>query len=463
MSVRTTAVRYPGPQGGARPQPLPRLGAWQPELGVHVVVRAEHGCDPAPLLACLAAQTYPSPLTEVTVVGDVGTAALEGERPDRTQVVPSGTDSLWRGGPAAPPVVLWMDAGDLVPPGFVEAHLRGHHAVEGLVLCSTPGDAAEGKPPEADRGLLYARPAPLWDGALRSGVSAPRSLLEACAVAAGGELPAEEAILLHLLLQHGALTATDPEARHCPGTGGGTGANDPLTRARVAHWVPDVDEAHGHRGAHPRVPMAEVVVETAGADSATVVDTVDRLLGGDTTGSRFTLTAVPGSPEEADLLAHFRADPRVRTGSAEPAPDPLVPFVLRVPAALPAETDVVRVLVEEAERSGADVVRAAVPGSDLAGPRLERTAAHARSASGRRDHAPVVHPGPLPPRVRWIDGEVRLLQARGAAKRRAAKWARLHELEQEVDRMRGWEQRLRYRFDLLTRTRAGRLLCRILG
>ncbi|MBE3002017.1 hypothetical protein IDM40_25450 [Nocardiopsis sp. HNM0947] len=430
---------------------------------MHVVVRAEHGSDPAPLLASLAAQTYPSPLTEVTVAGDVDTAVLEGERPDRTRVVPADSEALWRGGPAAPPVVLWVDAGDRVPPGFVEAHLRAHHAVEGLVLCSTPEAVAEGEDPEDGRGLLHARTAPLWEGALRSGVSAPRSLLEACAVAAGGALPAEEEILLHLLLQHGALPVTDPEVRHRPGARHGAGGQDALARARVAHWVPAVPELPGRSGPYSRVPLADVVVETAAADSATVADTVDRLLGLDTTGARITVVAVPGSQDEDELRAHFRADPRVRIGPDEPAPDPLVPFVLRVPGALEAQTDVVRVLVEEAERSGADVVRATVPGSDLAGPRLERTAAHARAAFGRAEGAPVVHPGPLPPRVRWIDGETRLLSPHSVVGRRAKKWARLNEQEEEAARMREWEQRLRRRLDLLTRTRAGRFLCRVLG
>lgn len=463
MSVRTTASPAPEADRWAQPRPLPELGAWQPELGVQVVVRAEHGSDPAPLLACLASQTYPSRLTEATVVGDIDTGMLQGERPDHTRVVSPGSDPLWRGGPAAPPVVLWLDAGDTVPPGFVEAHMRGHHTVEGLVLCSTPADAAEAGDPAAARGLLHALAGPPRRGGLRSGMSAPRSLVEACAAAAGGALPAEEEILFHLLLQHGALPATDPEVRHRPGPGGGAGAHDRLTLARVANWVPAMAGEHGWPCAYPRVPMAEVVVETAGANTATVVDTVDRMIGADTTGARFTLTAVPGSPAASDLHTHFRADPRVRVGPADPAPDPLVPFVLRVPAALPAETDVVRVLVEEAERSGADVVRATVPGSDLAGPRLERTAAHARAAYGRAEDAPVVHPGPRPPRVRWIDGETRLFKAQGVAKRRATRWERLNELEHEAALLRGWERRVRRRLDLLTRTRAGRLLCRVLG
>lgn len=468
MSVPTPAMRGAAvPNGQEVARSLPELGTWEPELGVHVVVRAERaGGDPAPLLADLAAQTYPAVLTEVTVVGDPDVHIPDGECPERTRVEPAHGGLLWRCVPTGPSVVLWLEAGDRVPPTFVEAHLRGHHDVRGLLLCSTPErtDEADTEGGEGERRVLHERTGPLWPGALRSGVSVPRSVLEACAAAAGGEVPAEEEILHHLLLQHGALPATDPEVRHRPGTRNGTGTPGPLTRARVAHWVPTSPERDERPGPHWRIPLAHVVVDTVGADSTTVADTVDRLLAEDTTGTRITLRAEAGSPTAAGLHAHFRADPRIRVGIGDPVPDPLVPFVLRVPGDLLPATDVVRVMVDEAQRSGADVVRATVPESDLGGPRLERTSAHARAAHRRSETDPVVPSGPRRPGVRWIDGQTRLLTPpKRAVVRRAQKWKRLHELEARAAGRRAWERRLRRRLDLLTRTRVGRFWCRVLG
>ena len=455
-------------QGAARF--LPELGTWEPELGVHVVVRAERaGADPAPLLADLAAQTYPAALTETTGAGDAGVRISDGGRPERTRVETASGGPLWRAAPEDPSVVLWLEAGDRIPPTFVEAHLRGHHGVRGLLLCSTPEETATEEEGDAQVGgeghrVLHEWAGSLWPGALLSGFSAPRSVLADCAASAGGELPAEEEILHHLLLQHGALPATGPGIRHSPGTRHGIGGPGPLTRARVAQWVPTSPERNERPGPHWRVPLAHVVVDTAGADSTTVADTVDRLLSEDTSGARIRLRTEAGSPTESGLRAYFRADPRIRVGGGEPVPDPLVPFVLRVPWDLRPETDVVRVMVEEAQRSGADVVRATVPESDLGGPRLERTAAHARAAHRRSESDPVVRLGPRRPGTRWIDGQTRLLTPPGRTdERRARKWERLHEHEAEAARRRVWEQRLRHRLDLLTRTRVGRFWCRVLG
>lgn len=471
MSVPTPAARNAAaPNGREAARSLPELGTWEPELGVHVVVRAERAdADPAPLLADLAAQTYPAALTDVTVAVDAGVHISDGDRPERTRVETANGGLLWRTVPTDPSVVLWLEAGDRVPPTFVETHLRGHHDVHGLLLCSTPegADAQDGEDAQdggGDRRVLHEWDGPLWPGALRSGASAPRSVLEDCAASAGGELPAEEEILHHLLLQRGALPATDPEVRHSPGARHGIGRPGPLTRARVAQWVPTSPERDEHPGPHWRVPLAHIVVDTSGVDSTTVADTVDRLLAEDTSGTRITLKAEAGSPTASGLRAHFRADPRIRVGDGEPVPDPLVPFVLRVPGELRPETDVVRVMVEEAQRSGADVVRATVPESDLGGPRLERTAAHARAAHRRSETDPVVPLGPRRPRVRWIDGQTRLLTPPGrTVERRTQKWERLHEHEAEAARRRAWERQLRRRFDLLTRTRVGRFWCRVLG
>src|SRR5690625_4803275 len=273
-TARNTAV----PNVREATRSLPELGTWEPELGVHVVVRAVRaGADPAPLLADLAAQTYPAALTEVTVAGDAGVHISDGKRPDLTRVETESGGPPWRGVPTDSSVVLWLEAGDRVPQAFVEAHLRGHHDMHGLLLCSTPeADGAQGE--EGPRGggggrrVLYERAGPLWPGALRSGASAPRSVLEDCAVSAGGELTSEEEILYHLLLQHGALPATDPEVRHSPGARYGIGRAGPLTRARVAQWVPTSPERDERPGPHWRVPLAHVVVETAGTDSATVAE-----------------------------------------------------------------------------------------------------------------------------------------------------------------------------------------------
>ena len=466
-TARNTAV----PNVREATRSLPELGTWEPELGVHVVVRAVRaGADPAPLLADLAAQTYPAALTEVTVAGDAGVHISDGKRPDLTRVETESGGPPWRGVPTDSSVVLWLEAGDRVPQAFVEAHLRGHHDMHGLLLCSTPeADGAQDEEEDPGGGgggqrVLYEQAGPLWPGALRSGASAPRSVLEDCAVSAGGELPSEEEILYHLLLQHGALPATDPEVRHSPGERYGIGRAGPLTRARVAQWVPTSPERDERPGPHWRVPLAHVVVETAGTDSATVAETVDRLLAEDTSGTRITLKAATGSPTASGLRAHFRADPRIRVGEDEPVPDPLVPFVLRVPGDLRPGADVVRVMVDEAQRSGADVVRATLPESDLGGPRLERTAALARAAHRCSETAPVVSLGPRRPVVRWIDGQTRLLTPPSrTAERRAQKWELLHEHEAESARRRAWERRLRRRLDLLTRTRVGRFWCRVLG
>ncbi|XKK37474.1 glycosyltransferase [Nocardiopsis sp. ARC36] len=122
----------------------PGLGAWEPELGVGVVVRAFGGQEKLDLtLASLAAQTYPARLTEVVVVDDGSDPPLRlpEVRPANTRIVPARPGGWGRGhavntGAAATDadVVLFLDADMIAFRDHVEAQMRWHHLADHLVV-----------------------------------------------------------------------------------------------------------------------------------------------------------------------------------------------------------------------------------------------------------------------------------------------------------------------------------------
>ncbi|QCC76164.1 glycosyltransferase [Nocardioides daphniae] len=72
-----------------RPVVPPTLGGWTPTRSLCVVMPAHNPKHLATVLASLAAQTYPTELTEVVVVDDGSEPAvvLPDVRPERTRVV----------------------------------------------------------------------------------------------------------------------------------------------------------------------------------------------------------------------------------------------------------------------------------------------------------------------------------------------------------------------------------------
>lgn len=132
----------------------------------------------------------------------------------------------------------------------------------------------------------------------------------------------------------------------------GTGVPGPSARGESAEADPvpapsfraqDRNPLHPDRRARParmwEVPFAEVVIDVSGARSESVVETVDRLLVGDTPDLRISLVGEwsllgAGRNDTIDdpvvdlrlVREHYRCDGRVRFPETLPGPDAEVPF-----------------------------------------------------------------------------------------------------------------------------------------
>ncbi|WP_436891095.1 glycosyltransferase [Nocardiopsis dassonvillei] len=411
----------------------PALGEWSPVLGVSVVVPAFGGQGKLDLtLASLAAQGYPSSLTEVVVVDDGSVPALRLPelRPENTRLV-SARPGGWGPGHAVHSgvlssggeVVLRLDADMVVFRDHLEAQMRWHHLADYLAVL---GDTVyeEGPfhdlTPEGVRNMVLTaawprrreesatRPAWIaelleatggpagaahraWEMSTGASFSVRRSFLEE----AGGSDPAlslgEDSELGYRLAQRGAVFVPDPEAigRHL-----GTPATERDGR-RVArasrpfkeNRIPLMWSRRKAAWRSWRVPYAQIVVDTLGQGYDEVATVVDGLLGGAPADIEVVLSgewskAGPGRHGMLDdpdldvrlLKEYYRCEPRVRFCEGEPVPHPDAPFRLLVPAGFPAAPHALAEMAATADRERAGLVL-----TRGGGPRLERTSAFARA------------------------------------------------------------------------------------
>ncbi len=120
----------------------PRVGHWSPTKRVSVVLPAWGGRDLSPVMAALAAQTYPSELLEVVVVDDGNPVPVELPelRPENSRVL-RVSEGWGRAGATQVgmdatdgEIVLWLDDDMLPFAEHVEAHARWHHLCDNLVV-----------------------------------------------------------------------------------------------------------------------------------------------------------------------------------------------------------------------------------------------------------------------------------------------------------------------------------------
>ncbi|MFY7067388.1 glycosyltransferase [Nocardiopsis changdeensis] len=441
-----TGVRSEGlPAGAARaPRPVvrrndhtvldpPALGEWSPVLGVSVVVPAFGGQEKLDLtLASLAAQGYPSSLTEVVVVDDGSAPALRLPelRPENTRLVPSlpggwGPGHAVHSGVLASEgeVVLRLDADMVVFRDHLEAQMRWHHLADYLAVL---GDTVfeEGPfhdlTPEGVRRMVLAAEwprrrrenaaRPAWIAELLEAVAGPAgaahrawevftgasfSVRRAFLEEAGGIDPAlslgEDSELGYRLAQRGAVFVPDPEAvgRHLgvPATEHDGPRVLRASRPAKEDRIPLMWSRRQAAWRSWRVPYAQIAVDTRGQGYDGVAAVVDGLLGGAPADIEVVLSgewskAGPGRHGMLDdpdldvrlLKEYYRCEPRVRfcEGGFEPHPD--APFRLLVPAGFPVAPHALAVMagIADRERAGLVLTRGG-------GPRLERTSAFARA------------------------------------------------------------------------------------
>ncbi|MFE9245294.1 glycosyltransferase [Nocardiopsis sp. NPDC006938] len=430
----------------------PPLGGWEPELSVGVVVPAHGGQDRLDLvLASLAAQSYPSDLTEVVVVDDGSAPALRLPeiRPRHTRLVTAPADG-WGPGHAVragalatrATVLMRLDADVVVGREHVEAQMRWHHLADYLVVMGkvefgddpdpvpTPGEVYEhvrdgrfadlvGAGAESMRWIteVLERTDGLRDAGHRAWqvftgatASVPRALYTEAGGSAADLVMGEDSELGYRLSQRGAVFVPEPVAV-------GLHLGTPTTERRgaeaarfrrpfVENRVPRLNSRRTAPVRTWQVPFVDVVVDTVGRGADDVVATVDGLLAGEVADVRVTLVGewwrvTPGRHATVDdpsldlRLAHehYRCEPRVVLAESEPVPDPDVPFrLLLSPGVVPGRS-MVRTLTGIADREGAGLVSVRGNGGWTHRLRLERTAAFARArhlGAGAADRDAVV-------------------------------------------------------------------------
>ncbi len=501
----------------------PPLGGWDPVLSVSVVVPAYGGQEKLDLtLASLAAQSYPGHLMEVVVVDDGSEPALvlPPIRPENTRIVPSLPGGWARGhavrsGAAASDAdaLLFLDADMIVFREHVEAQLRWHHladylAVTGHLRCVdyTPGSLTPTEVREAMErgepqtlvegpgeelewlGRAYKRTGNLKTGghtAFRHFIGATgsvrRTFFEESGGAASELVLGEDTHLGYRFAQHGAVFVPelDTSSWHLGRPQMETRKEDGA-RFRypfVGNRLPLVGDNRKRVGRQWQVPRVDTVVDTTGSGFEEVAQTVDALLGGDTADIRIRLVGewgrvTPGRHGTIDdpavdvRLVHenYRCEPRVEFVESEPAPDPDVPFRLRVGPGQPLARHAVEHMIKQADAAGAGLLRATAPGDDLGGPRLERTAAFARArrlGAGEDELDAMVDElfG-----THWLDGQSQLFTPQDPIPETPSDWKeQLERAGARVEAQKVRVERLKHRFHWLTRSRTGRFLCRIIG
>ncbi|HEX2143697.1 MAG TPA: glycosyltransferase family 2 protein [Glycomyces sp.] len=409
---------------------------WRPSLAVSVVVPAFGGQEKLDLtLAALAAQSYPSDLLEVIVVDDNSTPPLRLPelRPERTRLVVTPGES-WGSAHAVNTgaahadgeVILRLDADMVAYRDHVEAQLRWHHAADYLavlghkrfvawepghftpeqvhekVLCGEAEAlfAVEDSRPHwienviADTGgLLQHHP-----GIFRVFIGATGSVHRDFFKTVGGldtDLRlGSDTEFAYRLAQAGAVFVpeTTSSSWHL-GMPQMLQKWDAGRHQRVPYIAQRVP-LHGMRRTAPprawRVPLVDIVIDMQDATASEVDECIAPVLGGPDGDARITLVTGqgPAPQDRASILAgdgaqlrlieeQYDAEARVRVVSEAPAPDPAVPYRLKLPKPVPLRPGSVGKMLAAMERTDAGLLLAELPDAPPA--RLERTAAFARA------------------------------------------------------------------------------------
>lgn len=416
---------------------VPALGTWTPTRTVSVVIpsyRAE--ATLGLVLAGLSAQSYPAHLLEVLVVDDSPEpmARLPELHPENTRLL--RTQDGWGRGAACHTgalaaggeIIHWLDSDMLVERDHVEAQLRWHELLDYAVVLGHKwfvdpallgeltaeqvreqvfagriGDYFPGEREGHDWvEELYARTDDLISAgprAHRAHVGASASLRRDLYLAAGGMNTGlrlgEDSELGYRLGECGAIFVPDREA--CSWHLGPTHVmrrqdevND-YNLPFLADLIPDGRAKRVVNGRQYAVPYLEVVLDTAAADHADVVATVDAVLASSVpdlivtlVGAWSTLSgervSVLDDPQLDARLVHasYAAEPRVRL--VEALPPGRSPAMLRLVLSsarwAPGRQSLNR-MIRELEWTHHGLRSALMPDGSTA--RLERTAAYARA------------------------------------------------------------------------------------
>lgn len=444
---------------------VPKIGEWAPRLRVSVVIPAFGNQDKLNLaLASLAEQTYPSELTEVIVVDDGSDPplAVPSIRPAETRFIPSAPGG-WGSGhavntgvsAATGDVILRLDADIVACREHIEAHMRWHHAVDYAIVLGTltfaafepgclepeqvrdhvarsaPEDLFAGGPPPEPSWVesIYAKSVDLRTAGSRAfqaadgaTISFSRRLFDL----AGGmdaNLPrGSDTEFGYRAAQRGAIFVPDRQAK-CWHLGLSEMKTDRIGGRRlrtpyVAQRVPLLQELRKGTALRYRVPLVDVIIETAGCSFEDVAASALSALNSYLTDVRVTLVgswpqAAPPRGASSDssvqdqilLLETFRHDDRVRFADQTPEDVFPTPFALHCPPGLTLAPGALRRLLDFIEQRRLGVLMLPVfRAGSLATPRLTRTAALARArhlCGPTEDVEDVIH-GLFG--VHWIDG-----------------------------------------------------------
>lgn len=418
---------------------VPAIGTWSPTKTVSVVMPAWRPAKLEPVLAALAAQTYPAHLVEVVVVddGNPEPVVLPEVRPERTRVlrVEEGwgrANAIQTGVEASEgEVVVWLDDDMLVFAEHLEAHARWHHVIDHAVVLGTKrfvdpevgltgeqvrdrvadGSIAalhdwESSIPHTWVEELWAETDDLTTGgwaSFRGVVGATVSMTRAMATAAGGLDRSlrlgEDTEFGFRLAQAGAVLLPDHEAKawHL----GFTHAMEHsvlvnrYNHPAFAELAPNLRSRRNRHGRTYTVPYVEVVVRAEG-DLEQVTQCVDAVLDSDMLDVAVTLVGPwstlgehrvsPLHDPDRDLaITHrwFRAEPRVRlVETGDPVLEQPARATFRLvlhDAALAPVVPAVRAWAHDMERTRLGLRRFLdADGREVA--RMERVAAYGRAA-----------------------------------------------------------------------------------
>lgn len=414
----------------------PASADWKPSLAVSVVVPAYGAQDKLDLtLAALAAQTYPSDLTEVVVVDDNSQPPLRLPelRPEHTRLVVTTPES-WGSAHAVNTgvthadgqVILRLDADMLAYRDHVEAQMRWHHAADYLAVLGhkrfvawesghfTPEQvhekvlvgeaealfAIEDSLPHwiertiADRADLTAHHTDNFRVFIGATGSVHRDFFKTVGGLDTDLRLGSDTEFAYRLAQAGAVFVpeTTSSAWHL-GMPQMLQKWDEGRHQRVPYIAQRVPLHSMRRTAPPRawrVPLLDIVIRVAGATAAEVDACVAPVLGGPDGDARITLVTGegPAPQDRASILSgdgaqlrlieeQYDTESRVRLTTEAPEPDPAVPYRLLLPKPVPLRPNGVGKMLAAMERADAGLLLSALPDAPPA--RLERTAAFARA------------------------------------------------------------------------------------
>lgn len=421
---------------------VPALGGWAPTKTISVVMPAWNPTKLEPVLAALAAQTYPAHLVEVVVVddGNPDPVVLPPIRPERTRVL--RVEEGWGRANAIQTgvedtdgeIVMWLDDDMLVFAEHLEAHARWHHVIDHAVVLGTKRfvDPDVGWTPEQVRdrvadgsvatlhdwesSIPHTWVEDLWAetddlttagwGGFRGVVGATVSMTRAMADASGGLDRSlrlgEDTEFGFRLAQAGAVLLPDHEARawHL----GYTHAMEQAVLVNrynhpaFADLAPTLRTRRNRHGRTYQVPYVEVVVpaDADPFDGEAVTQCVDAVLDSDMLDVSVTLVGAwsalgeqrvsPLQDPQRDLaIVHrwFREEPRVRlVESGDPelaAPSRAVYRMTLHDVTLAPAVPAVRAWTYDMERTRLGLRRFLdADGAEVA--RIERTGAYGRAA-----------------------------------------------------------------------------------